>query len=540
MGLLTYWRYLHREREFWSAEEQQMNNLQVKEGETLFVSAAAGAVGRYSSDCAPLLATPLMWISVLLDKLPSTCTIARSLAAAVLASLQPLFFNRAFSAVFYLLLFLPLLETFMVKSWWIMLQMWHRARVGLWRCDRLHEVLRKCKCRTRLQSWTQRARPKRNWHVRFIAHAIFFTPQSSRLSASPAKFSCWRLNLPHGHFSHYSNQVLWKRRWFSISGSIQQLEEARADCCVWQVRWLIEFLVMQSMAPMLAFNSIIWPRFIALIAAAASVITTVIITWLHRQCLLITCRWYTTFRQSRHDFLSSLADCNLHTSCTSPLTHFCQCLVVFTFLTAFDYAQGFMCMPWLSGQKGTFLRDMNAWLQDGKVARPFFCRFLQLHYRNRFEGACCGMLLWRHRAVARRWIFWFNCNSICCFSYDDVPSQRLHLCSRAWMMEKWCVCLLLFWSACVHESACLGVFVQHVHRLSVFSRKEWTLGAIVYFVYEFDARAAAAHENKNNNNTCNNEGTQTTNLIGVVILMIKIWRHWVIVICCSADDLYHI
>jgi NADPH-dependent curcumin reductase CurA len=37
-----------------------MNNLQVKEGETLFVSAAAGAVGRYSSDCAPLLATPLM------------------------------------------------------------------------------------------------------------------------------------------------------------------------------------------------------------------------------------------------------------------------------------------------------------------------------------------------------------------------------------------------------------------------------------------------------------------------------------------------
>jgi hypothetical protein len=105
-----------------------------------------------------------------------------------------------------------------------------------------------------------------------------------------------------------------------------------------------------------------------------------------------------------------------------------------------------------------------------------------------------------------------------------VSSQRLHLCSRARMMEKWCVCLLLFWSACMHESACLGVFVQHVHRLSVFSRKEWTLGAIVYFVYEFDARAAAAHENKNNNNTYNNEGTQTTNLIGVVILMIKIWR----------------
>ena len=44
----------------------------------------------------------------------------------------------------------------------------------------------------------------------------------------------------------------------------------------------------------------------------------------------------------------------------------------------------------------------------------------------------------------------------------------------------------------------------------------------MYFVYEFDARAAAAHENKNNNNTYNNEGTQTTNLIGVVILMIKI------------------
>jgi hypothetical protein len=34
--------------------------------------------------------------------------------------------------------------------------------------------------------------------------------------------------------------------------------------------------------------------------------------------------------------------------------------------------QGFMCMPWLSGQKGTFLRDMHAWLRDGKVARAFF------------------------------------------------------------------------------------------------------------------------------------------------------------------------
>lgn len=37
-----------------------MNHLQVKEGETLFVSAAAGAVGRYSSDRAPPLYTPLM------------------------------------------------------------------------------------------------------------------------------------------------------------------------------------------------------------------------------------------------------------------------------------------------------------------------------------------------------------------------------------------------------------------------------------------------------------------------------------------------
>jgi hypothetical protein len=27
-----------------------------------------------------------------------------------------------------------------------------------------------------------------------------------------------------------------------------------------------------------------------------------------------------------------------------------------------------MCMPWLSGQKGTFLSDMHAWLRDGKVA----------------------------------------------------------------------------------------------------------------------------------------------------------------------------
>ena len=26
-----------------------------------------------------------------------------------------------------------------------------------------------------------------------------------------------------------------------------------------------------------------------------------------------------------------------------------------------------MCMPWLSGQKGSFLPDMHAWLRDGKV-----------------------------------------------------------------------------------------------------------------------------------------------------------------------------
>mmetsp|Transcript_16317 Transcript_16317/g.18478 ORF Transcript_16317/g.18478 Transcript_16317/m.18478 type:complete len:319 (-) Transcript_16317:135-1091(-) len=32
--------------------------------------------------------------------------------------------------------------------------------------------------------------------------------------------------------------------------------------------------------------------------------------------------------------------------------------------------EGFMCMPWLTGQRGNFLKDMFEWIQDGKV-RPF-------------------------------------------------------------------------------------------------------------------------------------------------------------------------
>ena len=33
----------------------------------------------------------------------------------------------------------------------------------------------------------------------------------------------------------------------------------------------------------------------------------------------------------------------------------------------FQRVEGFMCMPWLSGQKGAFLTDMKQWLSEGKV-----------------------------------------------------------------------------------------------------------------------------------------------------------------------------
>lgn len=35
---------------------------------------------------------------------------------------------------------------------------------------------------------------------------------------------------------------------------------------------------------------------------------------------------------------------------------------------SFQRVEGFMCMPWLSGQKGKFLDDMSEWLQQGKIA----------------------------------------------------------------------------------------------------------------------------------------------------------------------------
>ena len=29
--------------------------------------------------------------------------------------------------------------------------------------------------------------------------------------------------------------------------------------------------------------------------------------------------------------------------------------------------EGFVCSPWLSGQKGNFLKDMHRWMRDGKL-----------------------------------------------------------------------------------------------------------------------------------------------------------------------------
>lgn len=34
---------------------------------------------------------------------------------------------------------------------------------------------------------------------------------------------------------------------------------------------------------------------------------------------------------------------------------------------SFQRVEGFMCLPWLSGQKGHFLKDMSGWLKEGKV-----------------------------------------------------------------------------------------------------------------------------------------------------------------------------
>jgi NADPH-dependent curcumin reductase CurA len=33
----------------------------------------------------------------------------------------------------------------------------------------------------------------------------------------------------------------------------------------------------------------------------------------------------------------------------------------------FQRVEGFVCMPWLSGKKGNFLKDMSGWLVEGKV-----------------------------------------------------------------------------------------------------------------------------------------------------------------------------
>ena len=33
----------------------------------------------------------------------------------------------------------------------------------------------------------------------------------------------------------------------------------------------------------------------------------------------------------------------------------------------FRRVEGFMCMPWLSGAKGTFHKDMAKWVEDGTV-----------------------------------------------------------------------------------------------------------------------------------------------------------------------------
>jgi hypothetical protein len=64
-------------------------------------------------------------------------------------------------------------------------------------------------------------------------------------------------------------------------------------------------------------------------------------------------------------------------------------------------AQGFMCMPWLSGQKGSFLREMHTWLRDGKVRRLLIGAALPPK-RIFFEGKSCGVLFRRHRAMACR------------------------------------------------------------------------------------------------------------------------------------------
>ena len=38
-----------------------------------------------------------------------------------------------------------------------------------------------------------------------------------------------------------------------------------------------------------------------------------------------------------------------------------------TTIYTFQRIEGFMCMPWLSGKKGSFLSDMAGWLKEGKI-----------------------------------------------------------------------------------------------------------------------------------------------------------------------------
>ena len=61
--------------------------------------------------------------------------------------------------------------------------------------------------------------------------------------------------------------------------------------------------------------------------------------------------------------------------------------------------EGFMCMPWLSGQQGHFLADMSGWLKEGKlqVEETFFDGIEQwpVAFQSLFTGANTGKVVVR-------------------------------------------------------------------------------------------------------------------------------------------------
>ena len=64
---------------------------------------------------------------------------------------------------------------------------------------------------------------------------------------------------------------------------------------------------------------------------------------------------------------------------------------------SFQRVEGFMCMPWLSGQRGAFLKDMARWVGEGKVAveETKFCGVGQwpAAFQSLFTGGNTGKVV---------------------------------------------------------------------------------------------------------------------------------------------------